>query len=116
MVLIKPAININFLAESDTTFPFHPSLGQPCSFSSSPLGSLRLRIDGGLPRRSFGGGLLLVVNGKESEVIGTLRGFGLCSYEARMYFSLLVLGEAKISRISKKASVPQSKAMMFWTA
>jgi sugar-specific transcriptional regulator TrmB len=59
---------------------------------------------------SVGGGLMLVVNGEEREIIGMLRGFGLCQYEARMYFTLLVLGEAQISRISKKASVPQSRA------
>jgi len=53
---------------------------------------------------------MLVVNGKEREIIGMLRGFGLCQYEVRMYFTLLVLGEAKISRIPKKASVPQSRA------
>jgi len=53
---------------------------------------------------------MLVVNGKEKEIIGMLRGFGLCNYEARMYFTLLAMGEAKIIEITRKASVPQSKA------
>lgn len=53
---------------------------------------------------------MLVVNGKEREIIGMLRGFGLCNYEARMYFTLLAMGEAKIIEITRKASVPQSKA------
>lgn len=52
----------------------------------------------------------MALNGKETEILGLLRGYGLGSYEARTYFSLLVLGEAKISKITKKASVPDSKA------
>jgi len=51
-----------------------------------------------------------VVNGKEKEVVGMLRDFGLCGYEARMYFTLLAIGEAKVLEITKKASVPKSKA------
>jgi len=51
-----------------------------------------------------------VVNGKENEVVGILRDFGLCGYEARMYFTLLTIGEAKVLDITRKASVPQSKA------
>jgi len=51
-----------------------------------------------------------VLNGNESEIIGALKRFGLCQYEARMYFTLLTIGEAKVMRITRKASVPQSKA------
>ncbi len=51
-----------------------------------------------------------VVNGKERDVVETLRDFGLCKYEAKMYFSLLTIGEAKVIKITRKASVPQSKA------
>lgn len=39
-----------------------------------------------------------------------LSGFGLCEYEARMYFTLLAMGEAKVGLTTTKASVPQSKA------
>ena len=53
---------------------------------------------------------MLVVNGKEREILGLLRGYGLGPYEAKMYFALLVTGKAKISKITKKASVPDSKA------
>lgn len=51
-----------------------------------------------------------VLNGSESEIVGALKGFGLCGYEARMYFTLLTIGEAKACKTAKKASVPQSKA------
>jgi len=51
-----------------------------------------------------------VVNGKEEEVVGALKDFGLCQYEARMYFTLLTICKAKVSEITRRASVPQSKA------
>lgn len=51
-----------------------------------------------------------VVNGKEEEIVGMLKGFGLCGYEARTYFTLLTVGEAKVLEITRKASIPQSKA------
>lgn len=51
-----------------------------------------------------------VVNGKEKEIVDMLRGFSMCGYEARMYFTLLTIGEAKVMDITKKASIPQSKA------
>lgn len=51
-----------------------------------------------------------VVNGKEGKIIGMLRDFGLANYEARLYFTLLTIGEAKVCEATKKASVPQSKA------
>jgi len=51
-----------------------------------------------------------VVNGKEEEIVGMLNDFGLCGYEARMYFTLLTIGESKVLDITRKASVPQSKA------
>jgi sugar-specific transcriptional regulator TrmB len=51
-----------------------------------------------------------VVNSKESEVVDMLKDFGLCGYEARMYFTLLTIGEAKALDITRKASVPHSKA------
>ena len=51
-----------------------------------------------------------VVNGSEEEVLSMLKGFGLCEYEARMYFTLLTIGEAKVTAITRKASVPQSRA------
>lgn len=38
-----------------------------------------------------------------------LRDFGLSEYEARMYFVLLTLGEAKVTALTKRAYVPQSK-------
>jgi len=39
-----------------------------------------------------------------------LNAFGLNGYEAKMYFTLLTIGEANVLDITKKASVPQSKA------
>lgn len=51
-----------------------------------------------------------VVNSKEKEIVGMLNAFGLCGYEARMYFTLLAIGEAKVLDITRKASVPQSKS------
>lgn len=58
---------------------------------------------------SFGGGLVRVIwNGK--AVVDMLGDIGLSQYEARMYFALLTLGKAKVTTLSKKAYVPQSKA------
>lgn len=51
-----------------------------------------------------------VVNGKEGEIVDMLRDFGLSNYEAKMYFTLLTIGEAKVMKITRKASVPHSKA------
>jgi len=50
------------------------------------------------------------VTGNGEVIVDILRDFGLSEYEARMYFSLLTLGEAKVTSITRKASVPQSKA------
>jgi sugar-specific transcriptional regulator TrmB len=49
----------------------------------------------------------VIWNGK--AVVEMLRDFGLTCYEARMYFALLTLGEAKVSALTKRAYVPQSK-------
>jgi len=51
-----------------------------------------------------------VVNGNEKEIVRMLNDFGLSGYEARMYFTLLTIGEAKVLEITRRASVPQSKA------
>jgi len=51
-----------------------------------------------------------IVNGKETEIVSALKDFGLSKYEARMYFTLLTIGEAKVMEITRKASVPQSRA------
>jgi len=56
-----------------------------------------------------------VVNGKEKEIIDKLKDFGSSMYEARMYFTLLTLGEAKVMEITRKAAVPQSKAYDVFT-
>jgi len=48
-----------------------------------------------------------VLNGK--MVVGMLRDFGLSEYEARVYFVLLTLGESKVTPLTKRAYVPQSK-------
>jgi len=48
-----------------------------------------------------------VLNGK--VVVEMLRDFGLSGYEARMYFVLLTLGEAKVTALTRRAYVPQSK-------
>ena len=53
---------------------------------------------------------MIVVNGKEKEIVDMLRDFGLCEYEARMYFTMLAIGEAKAMEITKKASIPKSKS------
>lgn len=37
-----------------------------------------------------------VVNWNEKEVVSLLREYGLSGYEARMYFTLLTIGEAKV--------------------
>ena len=49
----------------------------------------------------------VIWNGK--AVVEMLRDFGLSGYEARMYFVLLTLGEAKVTELTKRAYVPQSK-------
>ena len=49
-----------------------------------------------------------ILNGK--VVVEMLRDFGLSGYEARMYFVLLTLGEAKVTALTRRAYVPQSKA------
>jgi len=51
-----------------------------------------------------------IVNSNEEEIVDVLNDFGLCGYEARMYFTLLTIGEAKVLDITRKGSVPQSKA------
>jgi sugar-specific transcriptional regulator TrmB len=51
--------------------------------------------------------LKVIWNGK--AVVEMLRDFGLSEYEARMYFVLLTLGEAKVTALTKRAYVPQSK-------
>lgn len=48
-----------------------------------------------------------ILNGK--VVVEMLRDFGLSGYEARMYFVLLTLGEAKVTALTRRAYVPQSK-------
>lgn len=50
----------------------------------------------------------VIWNGK--AVVDMLGDLGLSQYEARMYFALLTLGEAKVTTLSKRAYVPQSKA------
>jgi len=50
------------------------------------------------------------LNSKEKEIVGMLNDFGLCEYKARMYFTLLTIGEIKISDLTSKPSVLQSKA------
>ena len=49
-----------------------------------------------------------ILNGK--AVVGMLKDFGLSEYEARMYFVLLTLGEAKVAALTRRAYVPKSKA------
>ena len=49
------------------------------------------------------------VIGSGKAVVEMLRDFGLNGYESRVYFTLLTLGDAKASTITKKAFVPQSK-------
>jgi hypothetical protein len=44
-----------------------------------------------------------VVNGKEREVVELLRGYGLCDYEAKVYFTLLAVGESKAGDVARKA-------------
>jgi len=51
-----------------------------------------------------------VVNGEEREIVNMLKGFGSSEYEEKMYFTLLTIGEDKVLKITRKASVPQSKA------
>jgi hypothetical protein len=58
---------------------------------------------------SQGGDWMQVVNGKEERIVKALREYGLCEYEARMYFTTLTIGEAKAGIITRKASVPNSK-------
>jgi len=48
--------------------------------------------------------------GNGEAIVDMLKDFGLNEYEARMYFTLLNIGEAKVTAITRKAAVPQSKA------
>jgi sugar-specific transcriptional regulator TrmB len=50
------------------------------------------------------------VIGSGKAVIDMLRDFGLSGYEAKVYFSLLTLGESKVATLTKKVYVPQSKS------
>ncbi len=78
--------------------------------SPLPLWVASLRVDGGLlVINSTGGDWMQVVNGKEEQIVKALAEYGLCNYEARMFFSMLTIGEAKALTISRKASVPNSK-------
>ena len=47
-------------------------------------------------------------NGK--DVVDMLKNLGLGEYESKIYFTLLTLGEAKVTAIIRRASIPQSKA------
>ena len=51
-----------------------------------------------------------VLNGNEREVLNMLKEFGLCQNEAKMYFTLLTIGESKVRIAMRKASVPEGKA------
>ena len=51
-----------------------------------------------------------VLNGNEQEVVRLLSDFGLSMYEAKLYFTLLTIGNAKAGIATRKASVPQSKS------
>jgi hypothetical protein len=93
----------------DTAFPLHLSLSQHAHSSLPSSRSLWLRADGALPikYRTEVVCMKVIWNGK--AVVEMLRDFGLCGYEARVYFVLLTLGESKATELTKKAYVPQSK-------
>ena len=50
------------------------------------------------------------VIGSGKAVVEMLKDFGLSGYEARVYFTLLTLGETNVTTLTRKAYVPQSKA------
>src|SRR4030067_3404247 len=60
------------------------------------------------PQLSNRGGLMKAILNRKA-VVEMLRDFGLGEYEARMYFVLLTLGESKVTALTKRAYVPQSK-------
>jgi len=51
-----------------------------------------------------------VLNGNQEEIVRLLNEYGLSMYEAKMYFALLTIGNAKAGIATRKASVPQSKS------
>lgn len=46
---------------------------------------------------------------EKSEIVETLKTFGLNEYESRVYSTLVFMGPARVGAISKKADVPQPK-------
>lgn len=52
---------------------------------------------------------MFVLNGNSEEITKLFRPFGLTEYEARVYFTLQVCGQTRISKLWTKAGIPQSK-------
>lgn len=52
---------------------------------------------------------MFVLNGNSEEITKMFKPFGLTDYEARVYFTLQVCGQTKISKLWTKAGIPQSK-------
>jgi hypothetical protein len=60
-------------------------------------------------RTGSGGGKMLLLNGKTEKTVSSLKSLLLTDYEAKVYFTLLVVGESKAGTVSKLSGVPQSK-------
>jgi sugar-specific transcriptional regulator TrmB len=52
---------------------------------------------------------MLVLNGKTDATLKALRTLQLTEYESKVYFTLLVIGEAKPGEIVRLSGVPQSR-------
>lgn len=49
------------------------------------------------------------LNGHSREIVEKFRTFGLCEYEARVYFALQVCGKSKAGELWKKSGIAQSR-------
>lgn len=52
---------------------------------------------------------MFLLNGKTEKTISSLKSLLLTDYEAKVYFTLLVLGESKPLKTARMSGVPQSK-------
>ena len=52
---------------------------------------------------------MFVLNGNSKEIVEKFRVFGLCEYEARVYFALQVCGKSKAGQLWQMSGIPQSR-------
>ncbi|MBI2183742.1 MAG: hypothetical protein HYU39_02155 [Thaumarchaeota archaeon] len=53
---------------------------------------------------------MFVLNGREERVISLLKSLDLTEYQAKAYFTMLMLGKSRATVLSKRSGVPSGKA------